>query len=246
MMFTNFLFDRLKESCAKDWQRYTEHEFVRQLGTGTLPEAAFRYYLIQDYLFLIQFARAYALAVYKSETLGDMRQAAGGMSAILDIEMGLHVEFCRGWGLSEDGMTAAAEDAACMAYTRYVLERGMAGDLLDLHAALSPCIVGYAEIGSALAASAGDALRDNPYAAWIEMYAGNEYQEVAEAEKAFLDDLMSRRGAMEDLNHSPIHFEKQRGWRRIFGKWGSIMEPIKYLFSWVFYLVITPLSLAAQ
>ena len=62
------------------------------------------------------------------------------------------------------------------------------------HAALSPCIVGYAEIGSALAASAGDALRDNPYAAWIEMYAGNEYQEVAEAEKAFLDDLMSRRG----------------------------------------------------
>ena len=75
---------------------------MRQLGTGTLPEAAFRHYLIQDYLFLIQFARAYALAVYKSDTLGDMRQAAGGMSAILDIEMGLHVEFCRGWGLSED------------------------------------------------------------------------------------------------------------------------------------------------
>ena len=194
MMFTNFLFDRLKESCAKDWQRYTEHEFVRQLGTGTLPEAAFCHYLIQDYLFLIQFARAYALAVYKSDTLGDMRQAAGGMSAILDIEMGLHVEFCRGWGLSEDGMTAAAEDAACMAYTRYVLERGMAGDLLDLHAALSPCIVGYAEIGSALSASPEDTLRDNPYAAWIEMYAGNEYQEVAEAEKVFLDDLMSRRG----------------------------------------------------
>ncbi len=194
MTSANSLFDRLRESCAEDWQRYTEHEFVRQIGAGTLPEAAFRYYLIQDYLFLIQFARAYALAVYKSDTLGDMRQAAGGMSAILDIEMGLHVEFCRGWGLSEDGMIAAAEDAACMAYTRYVLERGMAGDLLDLHAVLSPCIVGYAEIGSALAANAGQAAMDNPYAAWIEMYAGNEYQEVAESEKAFLDDLMSRRG----------------------------------------------------
>ena len=68
MTFTNCLFDRLKESCAKDWQKYTEHEFVRQLGAGTLPEAAFRHYLIQDYLFLIQFARAYALAVYKSDT----------------------------------------------------------------------------------------------------------------------------------------------------------------------------------
>ena len=194
MTSANTLFSRLKESCADDWRRYTEHEFVRQLGDGTLPEAAFRHYLIQDYLFLIQFARAYALAVYKSDTLSDMRQAAAGMSAILDIEMGLHVEFCRGWGLSEEDMTAAPEDSACMAYTRYVLERGMAGDLLDLHAALSPCIVGYAEIGKALRTRPGSDLGKNPYAPWIEMYSGDEYQEVAEAEKMFLDDLMMRRG----------------------------------------------------
>ena len=46
-------FDQLKQSCAQDWQAYTQHEFVRQLGAGTLPAESFRHYLKQDYLFLI-------------------------------------------------------------------------------------------------------------------------------------------------------------------------------------------------
>ena len=194
MTVSHILFDQLKANCTQDWTAYVEHDFVRQLGTGTLPEAAFREYLIQDYLFLIQFARAYALAVYKSDTLPDMRQAAAGMSAILDIEMGLHVEFCAGWGLTEADMQSAPEASACMAYTRFVLERGMAGDLLDLHAALAPCIVGYAEIGAMLTADPNTTVDGNPYMPWIDMYAGDEYQEVAASEKAFLDDLLARRG----------------------------------------------------
>ena len=56
------IFDRLKASAAVEWRAYVDHAFVRQLGAGSLPEPAFRAYLVQDYLFLIQFARAYALA----------------------------------------------------------------------------------------------------------------------------------------------------------------------------------------
>lgn len=63
------IFDRLKAAAVADWQRYVGHDFVRQIGAGTLPQAAFRTYLVQDYLFLIQFARVYALATYKSRTL---------------------------------------------------------------------------------------------------------------------------------------------------------------------------------
>ena len=81
-------FDRLREAAGEEWTRYTRHEFVRRLGDGSLEQAAFRHYLIQDYLFLIHFARAYALAVYKSDTLADMRQAGASLSAILDIVRG--------------------------------------------------------------------------------------------------------------------------------------------------------------
>ncbi|EWY37690.1 hypothetical protein N825_16695 [Skermanella stibiiresistens SB22] len=188
------LFGRLKDATGGEWRAYTRHDFVRQLGAGTLPEASFRHYLIQDYLFLIHFARAYALAVYKSDTLADMRQAGASLSAILDLEMGLHVQFCAGWGLDEAAMATAPEATGTLAYTRFVLERGMAGDLLDLHVALAPCIVGYAEIAAELMADPATRLDGNPYRAWIEMYAGDEYRAVASAEIAQLDSLSARRG----------------------------------------------------
>ncbi|CCQ74487.1 thiaminase II [Magnetospira sp. QH-2] len=188
------LFDRLKASCAPEWSSYVDHPFVRGLADGTLPEACFRHYLIQDYLFLIQFARAYALAAYKAETLPDIRQATEGLKAIVEVEMGLHVQYCTGWGLSEAQMQAAPEADACMAYTRYVLEKGLAGDLLDLHVALAPCIVGYGEIGAGLASDPATKRDDNPYADWIGMYASTEYQDMARAEAVYLDDLFARRG----------------------------------------------------
>jgi thiaminase (transcriptional activator TenA) len=197
---TTGLFDRLRGAARHEWTRYTRHEFVRRLGDGSLEQAAFRHYLIQDYLFLIHFARAYALAVYKSDTLADMRQAGASLSAILDLEMGLHVKFCAGWGLDEDAMASAPEATGTLAYTRFVLERGMAGDLLDLHVALAPCIVGYAEIAAELMADPATKLEGNPYRDWIEMYAGEEYREVAAAEIAQLDSLYARRGGEARFN----------------------------------------------
>jgi thiaminase (transcriptional activator TenA) len=197
---TTGFFDRLREAAGEEWTRYTRHEFVRRLGDGSLEQAAFRHYLIQDYLFLIHFARAYALAVYKSDTLADMRQAGASLSAILDLEMGLHVKFCAGWGLDEDAMASAPEATGTLAYTRFVLERGMAGDLLDLHVALAPCIVGYAEIAAELMADPATKLEGNPYRDWIEMYAGEEYREVAAAEIAQLDSLYARRGGEARFN----------------------------------------------
>lgn len=188
------LFEKLKAGAADEWRAYVEHEFVAGLADGSLPEAAFRYYLAQDYLFLIHFARAYALAAYKADTLDDMRQAAAGMSAILDLEMGLHVDYCRTWGLGEAEMAAVPEDPRCVAYTRYVLERGAAGDLLDLHVALAPCIVGYGEIGRRLAGDPATLRDGNPYEAWIAMYAGKEYQDAVADEIATLERLMERRG----------------------------------------------------
>ena len=187
------LSERLKGAAAEDWRDYVEHPFVAGLADGSLPEACFRHYLGQDYLFLIHFARAYALAVYKSESLVEMRRAATVVQGLLDVEMKLHVEFCAGWGMSEAEMEALPEARATMAYTRYVLEKGLAGDILDLHTALAPCVVGYGEIGARLSARPAVTRADNPYGAWIEMYAGAEYREVALGAVEQLDRLGASR-----------------------------------------------------
>ena len=184
------LFDRLKAACAEDWRAYTEHAFVQGVGDGSLPEESFRHYLVQDYLFLIHFSRAYGLAVFKSETLEDMREAAATAQMLLDVEMRMHVRFCASWGVGEAKMAATPETFATMSYTRFVLAKGLQGDLLDLKAALAPCVIGYGEIGERLGRAARP---DNPYRAWIEMYAGSEYQEIAAAAARQLDRLGSER-----------------------------------------------------
>ncbi len=186
-------FERLKAAAAADWEAYVDHDFVTRLGDASLPEACFRHYLGQDYLFLMHFARAYALAIYKSESLAEMRVAAAMVQGLLEVEMSLHVEFSAGWGLGEAEMAALPEATATMAYTRYVLEKGLSGDILDLHVALSPCAIGYGEIGARLLQSPATPLGDNPYRAWIEMYGGADYAEVADAARLQLEELAAQR-----------------------------------------------------
>lgn len=199
------LFARLRTACASDWHDYTEHAFVRGIADGTLPEACFRHYLLQDYVFLIHFARAWALAVYKADSLADMRAASTMVHAILDHEMALHVACCAEWGISEPQMEQAEEARANMAYTRFVLERGLAGDVLDLHVALAPCALGYAVIGRRLAADPATRRDGNPYSAWIDMYSGEEYLDAIRVSVGQLDRLGESRmgeGRFETLAHT--------------------------------------------
>jgi thiaminase/transcriptional activator TenA len=121
-----------------------------------------------------------------------MREAAAGLSAILDVEMNLHVKLCAGWGLSPDDLERAPPASEMLAYTRYVLDAGMRGDLLALKVALAPCVIGYAEIATRLAAKPHAMAATNPYHVWIGEYAGAPYQEVAAKARAHLDDLAER------------------------------------------------------
>jgi thiaminase (transcriptional activator TenA) len=188
------LFSRLVAASSEAWSAYTKHDFVLLLAQGELSEACFRRYLIQDYLFLIHFARAWGLAIYKSDTLGEMRRAQRLVAATLDVEIGLHVEYCRGWGLSEAAMIAEPEAMETIAYTRFVLDRGLAGDRLDLETALAPCIIGYAVIAAERMTDPATRLDGNRYRDWLEMYGGSEYQDLAREAEAALDEQFDRRG----------------------------------------------------
>jgi thiaminase (transcriptional activator TenA) len=188
------LFSRLVRASEENWRAYTRHEFVLRLAAGDLPEVCFRRYLVQDYLFLMHFARAWGLAIYKSDTLAEMRRAQRLVAATLDVEIGLHIDYCRRWGLSEAAMGAEPEAPATIAYTRFVLDRGLAGDRLDLEVALAPCVIGYAVIGAERMTEPGTRLGGNRYREWLDMYAGAEYQNLAREAEGALDSQFSRRG----------------------------------------------------
>ena len=178
-----------RNAAGADWSAYTHHAFVRGLGDGTLARAAFLHYLKQDYVFLIHFSRAWALGVTKAETVEEMRLAAGTVNALINEEIALHIKTCARAGIDEATLFATEERQENLAYTRYVLDAGHSGDLLDLLAALAPCVMGYGEIGARLAASR----TSDAYAEWINTYAGAEYQQVCRDVGALIDRAVARR-----------------------------------------------------
>src|SRR5271163_949136 len=185
------LFERLRDDASESWRRYIRHPFVLALGDGSLARAKFQNFLIQDYLFLIQYARAYMLLAYKLDDPAEMRAAMATATVLLDVEMPLHVRYCADWGISEPQMAAAPPSLEMLAYTRYVLELGLAGDALDLMVALAPCIAGYAEIGAALAPGL---TAENPYGAWIRTYTGHDYTHSVAAALGMMERLAAARG----------------------------------------------------
>jgi thiaminase len=68
--FIDYIMDR--DDVKPLWHQHTHHAFVEQLADGTLPLQSFKHYLIQDYHYLVHFARANALAAYKATNMDDI------------------------------------------------------------------------------------------------------------------------------------------------------------------------------
>lgn len=181
------VFAAWRRAASEDWQAYTRHAFVLRLGDGSLPSGAFLHYLVQDYVFLANFARAWALGVVKAGDLEEMRAAAAAVDALVNQEMQLHVKTCAAAGIPEKTLLAAEEEIENLAYTRFVLDAGLSGDFLDLMAALAPCVLGYGEIGAWLGDVSAGAATDKTYADWIDSYAASDYQALCHSVGTLID-----------------------------------------------------------
>lgn len=172
--FVDYLLDHHDVQSA--WYDFTHHDFVEQMADGTLDPDAFKYYMIQDYLYLIHFARANALAGYKAKTMDDIAGAAAIVSHIKN-ETELHINECKGFGLTQEMMEKCEESQACTAYTRYVLDIGQSEDWLALQISLLPCLLGYGMIARRLKAmqEIKPPQTPNRYLTWINNYVADDY-----------------------------------------------------------------------
>ncbi len=161
------------------WAEQHAHPFVRGIGDGTLPESAFRFYVRQDYLFLIDYGRLLALGAARAPRLEQMARLAGLAQSVLVTEMDLHRSFASRWGISESALEAERPAPATAAYCDYLLRTAALGDFAELVAALLPCMWGYAEVGERLATLPEPGGGHAGYAEWIAMYASPEFAELA-------------------------------------------------------------------
>jgi thiaminase/transcriptional activator TenA len=166
----------LRDAAGAAWTAQLEHPFVRGIGDGTLPEDRFRFYIRQDYLFLIDYGRLLALAAARAPRLTWMRRFAALAESVLETEMDLHRQYAARWGITSEELESETTAPATDAYCDFLLRTASLGDFSELVAALLPCMWGYAEIGASLAASPPD---HEGYAEWIAAYASDDFAQLA-------------------------------------------------------------------
>jgi len=208
--------DRLRHAAADVWSAQHEHPFVRGIGDGTLDPERFRFYMRQDYLFLIEYGRFLALACARAPRLELMEHFAELARSTLRTEMDLHRAYAAEWGIARQHLERERPQAATRAYTDFLLRIAALGDFSELVAALLPCMWGYCEIGQHLAQ------RPRPieerYVRWIEMYSGDEFAALAHWCREVCDDAAAGAGTegrerMQEAflasSHHELHFWEQ-------------------------------------
>ena len=187
--------DELRQSAAPIWEADLRHPFVRGIADGTLPTDKFKFYLIQDYLFLLDYSRVFAYGVIKAPDEATMALFSQLLNETLNTEMDLHRGYCEKFGISAAEMEQAPVAPTTHAYTRHVLNVAQSGTLAELIAGVLPCQWGYAEIGTTLAEQGGSP--EPLYQEWIEMYASDEFLALGKWLRSLLNELTAESSSAE-------------------------------------------------
>ena len=199
----------LRRKTLDIWEKEKQHPFITGIGDGTLPLEKFRYYMRQDYVFLIESCRAVGLAMAKAQDLEDMGWFARLLHETLNTEMSLHVEFSEEFGIAEEDLRSTKLSPTCLAYTRHLLATASFGSIGETAVALLPCWWGYSEIGRMLY-DRGLPTSQPLYARWIEMYSSPEFADLAAWLRSFIDRTAPGRGADELRRWEETFFTSSR------------------------------------
>lgn len=193
------------------------HPFLAGLTDGALPRERFRHYVVQDALYLRDFARALTLAGARSPEEDALLMFAEHAVGAMAVERGLHEGFFAAFGLARAEVERTPMAPTTLAYTSYLLRTAYAGDYAQILGAILPCYWIYHEVGKVLLA---DGSPDPLYRRWIDTYGGEEFAGVVEAVLLLVDrvgaDLTSaQRAAAQECFVAASRYEWmfwQMGW----------------------------------
>ncbi len=202
----------LKEKAASVWEAGYRHSFVQELGQGILPKTTFQFYLLQDYQYLLSYAKVFALAAVKSPTEKLMSHFTIVQSNILNREMDIHRNYMNQFGISQSEIEQVKPALFNRTYTANMLALGETGGLAEIMASVFPCAWTYYDYASRLKEEYSEKLSSNFYKSWIDSYASMEFYESFEWFFDTLDELCDpmtdeQKKAMEEIFISSVEFE---------------------------------------
>ncbi|WP_254864607.1 thiaminase II [Halovivax gelatinilyticus] len=187
--------DELLAEGTDIWEAQYEHPFVTELAAGTLDPAAFRHWVEQDYRYLLDYARTFAIAGTKARREEVMAGLMGVAHTVLDFEMDLHREFAADYGISREELERTEKVATCVAYTNFLVRTAHEGTLPEIAAAIYPCGQGYLDVAERMAELADETHRYTPF---IEKYTSDEFYEAVDWMRWLVDDCADRNPGEHD------------------------------------------------
>ncbi|EAJ6871841.1 thiaminase II [Campylobacter coli] len=204
------LFSRLIEANSQIWDEYLHHEFVKKLENRSLKEENFLFYLKQDYIYLIHYAKCYARLALNAKNAEELRFAMKFQNYIVEGEIELHKSILK-LGIDADKLNVKDESLTNIAYTRYMLSVGESGDFLDMLVALSACAIGYGYIGAEIYKRLDkEKLQNHPYKEWILTYSSDEFQNEIKEFEDFLNSYTQKISQEKFENLSEIFYNVVR------------------------------------
>jgi len=189
------LFTRqLRREADEIWRAVHAHPFLDELGAGTLPMNRFVYFILQDYVYLLDFAQVLCLGGAKSPDLKTLEIFARHAQIAVEVERSFHASFGKSLGLSQRQLDRTPKAPVTEAYTKHLQAVARGGSLAEIVAAVLPCYWIYGEVGRRL-------YRRRPrkpaiYREWIEIYASEDYWKPVREQIRLMDRLAA--GARDD------------------------------------------------
>jgi thiaminase/transcriptional activator TenA len=210
--------DELWSSIDEIYDAILAHPFLTGLTDGTLPAEAFRFYVVQDALYLTHYARALSICAAKAPTDAAIEMFNNHAAGAVAVERSLHEGFFQEMGLSPETVAATPLTPTNLAYCSYLLATSYAGSFAEALGAVLPCYWIYWEVGKALLAQGSP----NPlYRRWIDTYGGEEYAAAVTTVLELTEQIGAELGPAE-RRAMAAHFEITSRYEWMF--WDSALE----------------------
>jgi thiaminase/transcriptional activator TenA len=162
------------------------HPFLTGLTDGSLPQGTFAFYVVQDALYLRQYAQALAAVASRAPDAAGTEMFARHAADAVAVERALHESLLTDLGIDPAAASAAKPAPTNLAYTSYLLAAIYGGSYADGLGAILPCYWIYWEVGKELQRRGSP---DPRYQRWIDTYGGEEFGAAVRAVLAVTDEL---------------------------------------------------------
>ncbi len=195
------LFNKLVSFNRKAWNAYLNHSFVEKLFAAQLSNKEFKYYLLQDHFYLLEYGRAFLALGYKSSTHEEMIFAVENCKGIIYGETKMNEDLLK-YDIAKGMLEKNVPSLITNAYTNYFNNLVIKGEYIDLLVALAVCTIGYGRAAQKLIKKYPHIDEGHPYKLWIDEYTSQDFDMIIDTYINFINQY-SRKinlSKLKDLN----------------------------------------------